>query len=187
MEISYTSASFSIHSDTSGIVIKKNKTLYFSGFMMDELDQYLADNYDLLKAEGATYFRISNNVKSINEWTMCDTNYTVIATFPSIPAERISERIEDFDIDVNYKRFFREKTLTEIDGKPAVRCNFYIAFESMNPEEMEIALLRHYESFLALGITQISMNGYNISNYRSDDIIMTILLPEPTNIVDPKL
>jgi len=187
MKVSQISSKFLIENNPEGVIIKKNKKFYYSSFMVDELDQYLADNYDLLKAEGALDFHIESTLKRTNQWTVTETDYVVIGTFPAFTdAEK---KLEDFDIGIGYKRFFTQKTLTDIDGKHGVECKFYIAFDSSSPDEMEFSILTHYQSFLSMGVTSVTMlnDEYGVSNYASNNIVMSTLLPEPTNIVDPKL
>jgi hypothetical protein len=187
MKVSQISSKFLIENNPEGVVIKKNKKFYYSSFMVDQIDQYLADNYDLLKAEGALDFHIESTIKRTNEWTVTETDYIIIGTFPAFTdAEK---KLEDFDIGVSYKRFFIQKTLTDIDGQHGIESKFYIVFDSSSPDEMELSILTHYYSFLSMGVTSVTMlnDQYGISNYASNNIVMSYLLPEPTNIVDPKL
>lgn len=188
MKPSQISANFWIdNSPENGVVIKKKKKFFYSSFMMEELDQYMADNYDLLKAEGSIDFHIPTKVKTTNEWTTTDTNYFVIGTFPEfIPKNTIVDRkLEDFDIGIPYKRFFSKKTLTDVDGQHGVECEFYIVFDSSNPEEMELSILTHYESYVRMGIIKITVinANYGVSNYGTQPITMTTLLPYPNTEV----
>lgn len=164
----------------NGIVIKQRKRLYFSAFMMDELDQYIADNYAVLKAEGALSFKMPSEVKRVNTWATCNTDYTVIATFPAVSNVEKKGLFEDLDLDINYKRFFDYKDLTDIDGKPAINCRFSISFDTVNGDEIEISILKHYASYLALGITTVDLDSIFATNYISNDIQQTVLLPTPT-------
>lgn len=188
MKPSQISSNFWIeNSPENGVVIRKKKKFFYSAFMMDKLDQYMADNYALLKAEGSIDFHISTRVKYTNEWTTTDTNYVIVDTFPEfIPKKTTIERnFEDFDIGIPYKRFFTKKTLADVNGQQGVECEFYIAFDSSSPDEMEASILTHYESYVRMGAIEITMinSNYGVSNYGTQPITMTTLLPYPNTEV----
>lgn len=164
-----------------GVVIKQRKRLYVSAFKSNELDQYIADNFNILTAEGATSFRMPSEVKRVSEWTICNTDYQAVANLPPV---NVVNTMEDLDIGVGYTRFFDYKNLTTIDGKPAINYEFYITFDSMDSEEMLASILNHYESYLALGITTVDYQYSSFTNYVSNDRInITVLAPAPTPII----
>lgn len=165
----------------NGVVIKQRKRLYFSAFMMDELDQYIADNYDALKAEGALSFKIPNEVKTANKWATCDTDYVVIASFPAVDMPPRGF-LEDFDIGINYKRFFDYKDLTDVNGTPAINCKLSMSFDTLDGDKMQNSIIEHYMAYLVWSVTTIDVDpevSYP-TNYVSNDIYQKVALLLPT-------
>lgn len=152
--------------------------LYFSKHTpYDELDAYIKTYFDTLYTQGATQYIIAYNVSNTERYITCEIPNTLISTFdvamPMVKEETksvIVTTIDDYDINICYNRGILQKEMHKSNGIDSIGNTFQIVLDPCKSEDVEASLIQHYQSYLLLGITELTRDEYNIQ-YTSNVIV----------------
>ena len=165
----------------------------------DELDAYIKTYFDTLYTQGVITYSIAYDARQRNNYITCEIPNTLLSTFDVTTPNFYQGRqiffgeelfgksqeeaftkpilgtvevktIDDYDIEICYNRAILQKESHKPNGIDNIKNTFEIVLDPCKYEDVETSLIKHYQSYLLLGITELTRDDYNMQ-YTSNVIV----------------
>jgi len=163
--------------DSSKTDLFATRSITYSSFKVLQLEKHIKENFDELYDAGAVDFNIPYHREDESRNICCDIHSLLLGTFDVIMPSSFyhptygdtknvnqnavllerSTHFSDYNVDIDYLRFFYKNILRKDANDKRIFMQFFeIKFDVCSYEEMRDSLLKHYKSYLALGITSLN-------------------------------